>query len=145
MVAPWRKWLDDRLPPLRSRVRVSVTLRGFHDGWKGIRVGFSLLSPVFPYYKFHSSIFPHSSYSFRFISSTPGDGASGVVGRHPCYSQTFNKWASSHLIPVVSPHPTPTLYTLLIRYVSAVGCSYVSQLPLTQCRVLCQDEVRWEV
>ena len=32
-----------------------------------------------------------------FIS--PCDGASGVVGRHPCYSLTYNIGASSHLIP----------------------------------------------
>ena len=41
-----------------------------------------------------------SSISFHFIS--PGDGASGVVGRHPCYSRTYNIGASSHLIP--RPH-----------------------------------------
>ena len=34
--------------------------------------------------------------SFHFIR--PCDGASGVVGRHPCYSRTYNM-ASSHLIP----------------------------------------------
>ena len=28
----------------------------------------------------------------------PCNGASGVVGRHPCYSQTYNLGASSHLI-----------------------------------------------
>ena len=35
--------------------------------------------------------------SFHFIRLC--DGASGVVGRQPYYSQTFNKGASSHLIP----------------------------------------------
>ena len=35
--------------------------------------------------------------SFHFIHLC--DGASDVVGRHPCYSQTFNRGASSHLIP----------------------------------------------
>ena len=38
-----------------------------------------------------------SSISFHFIS--PCDGASGVIGRHPCYSRTYNIGASSHLIP----------------------------------------------
>ena len=34
---------------------------------------------------------------FHFIRSC--DGATSMVGRHPCYSQIFNKVASSHLIP----------------------------------------------
>ena len=29
----------------------------------------------------------------------PCDGATGVVGRHPCYSRTYNIGVSSHLIP----------------------------------------------
>ena len=33
----------------------------------------------------------------------PCASASGVVGRHPCYSQTFNNGASSHLIPRPMP------------------------------------------
>ena len=33
----------------------------------------------------------------------PWDGSSGVVDRHSCYSQTFNKWVSSHLIHRTSP------------------------------------------
>ena len=36
----------------------------------------------------------------HFVSFHPPlDGASGVVGRHPCYSRTYNIGASSHLIP----------------------------------------------
>ena len=38
-----------------------------------------------------------SSISFHFIR--PCDGASGVVGLHPCYSRTYNIGASSHPIP----------------------------------------------
>ena len=55
------------------------------------------VSPVFPYQKFHSTISRHSSISFHFIR--PCDGTSGMVGRRPCYSQTYNMGASSHLIP----------------------------------------------
>ena len=35
----------------------------------------------------------------REIICRDGDGASGVVGRHPCYSRTYNIGTSSHLIP----------------------------------------------
>ena len=31
------------------------------------------------------------------------DSATGVVGRHPCYSLTFNIGASSHLVPRPGP------------------------------------------
>ena len=97
--ASWRKRLGARLPPLGSRVRVSVPLCGFRGGRNGVWVGFLGISPVFPYHKFHSTISPTliSSISFHIIS--PCDGASGVVGRHPCYSRTYNLGASSHLIP----------------------------------------------
>ena len=95
----WRKRLDARLPPLGSRVRVSVTPRGFRGGRNGVWVGFSrgfsgLPLPQISFHHFSTLI---SSISFHFIS--PCDGASGVVGRHPCYSLTFNIGASSHLIP----------------------------------------------
>ena len=82
------------LPPLGSWVRISVTPCGFRGGRNGVWVGFS---PIFPYHKFHSTISPHLSISFHFIS--PCDGASGMVSQHPCYSQTYNMGASSHLIP----------------------------------------------
>ena len=95
--ASWLKRLGARIPPLGSRVRVSVTPCGFRDGRNGVWVGFSRVTPLFPYHKFHSTISPHSSISFNFIR--PCDGASGVVGRHPCYSRTYNFGASSHLIP----------------------------------------------
>ena len=39
--------------------------------------------------------------SFHFISTC--DVATGVVGRHPCYSQTFSIGASSHLVPRSCP------------------------------------------
>ena len=61
-----------RSPPtaaLGSRGRVSVTPCGFRGGRNGVWVGFSRVSPVFPYHKFHSTISPHSSHPFRFISS----------------------------------------------------------------------------
>ena len=50
-----------------------------------------------PQISFHHFSILISSTSFHFIS--PFDGASGVVGRHPCHSLTYNIGASSHLIP----------------------------------------------
>ena len=99
MAASWRKRLDARLPPLGSRVRVSVTPCGFRCGRNGVWVGFSRGFSRFPLpqISFHYFSTLISSISFHFIS--PCDGATGVVGRHPCYSLTFHIGASSHLIP----------------------------------------------
>ena len=46
--APWRKRLVTRLPPLRSRVRDSVSPCGFRDGRNGMLVGFLQVSPILP-------------------------------------------------------------------------------------------------
>ena len=43
---------------------------GFVVDETGSRQVFLGVSPVFPYHKFHSTISPHSSHPFRFISST---------------------------------------------------------------------------
>ena len=99
--ASWRKRLGARLPPLGSRVRVSVPPCGFRGGRNGVWVGFSRgFSPFSPTTNFIPP-FLHTHLihfvSFHFIS--PCEGASGVVGRHPCYSQTYDIGASSHLIP----------------------------------------------
>ena len=68
--ASWRKRLDSRLPPLGSWVRVSVTPCGFRGGRNGVWVGFSRGFSHFPLPQiFHSTISPHSSHPFRFISS----------------------------------------------------------------------------
>ena len=87
------------LPPLGSRVRVSIPPCGFRGGRNRVWVGFSQGFPLFPLpqISFHHFSTLISSISFHFIS--PCDGASGVVGRHPCYSPTYNIGASSHLIP----------------------------------------------
>ena len=95
----WRKRLGARLPPLGSRVRVSVTPCGFRGGrnevWVGFSWGFShFLLPQISFHHFSTLI---SSISFHFIR--PCDGATDVVGRHPCYSRTYNMGPSSHLIP----------------------------------------------
>ena len=98
MAASWRKRLDARLPSLGSRVHISVTPCGFRGGRNGVWVGFSRGFSHFPLplISFHHFSTLISSISFHFIS--PCDGASGVVGRHPC-SLTYNIGASSHLIP----------------------------------------------
>ena len=97
--ASWRKRLDARLPPLGSRVRISVPPCGFRGGRNGVWVGFSRGFSRFPLpqISFHYFSTLMSSISFNFIS--PCDGATGLVVRHPCYSRTYNIGASSHLIP----------------------------------------------
>ena len=97
--ASWRKRLAARLPSLGSRVRVSVPPCGFRGGRNGVWVGFSRGFSRFPLpqLSFHHFSIHISSISFHFIS--PCDGASGVVGRHPCHSLIYNIGASSHLIP----------------------------------------------
>ena len=85
--------LNTCLPLLRSRICVSATPCGFCGGQNGVWVGFCLGLSVFPCHKFLSTISPHTSHSFRFISFhfiRPCDGATGVVGRHPSYSLTYN-------------------------------------------------------
>ena len=78
---------------------ISVTPCGFRGGRNGVWVGFSRGFSRFPLpqISFHHFSTLISSISFHIIS--PCDGASGVVGRHPCYSWTYNIGASSHLIP----------------------------------------------
>ena len=97
--ASWRKRLDARLPPLGSRVRVSVPPCWFRVGRNGVWVGFSGGFSRFPLPQISFHHFPTliSSISFHFIR--PCDGESGLVSRHPCYSWTYNIGASSHLIP----------------------------------------------
>ena len=66
--------------------------------WVGFSRGFSRF-PL-PQISFHHFSTLISSLSFHF--SCPCDGAWGVVGRHPCFSRTYNIGSSSHLIP--RPH-----------------------------------------
>ena len=68
------------------------------NAYNGVWVGFSRGSSRFPLpqISFHHFSTLISSISFHFIS--PCDGATGVVGRHPCFSRTYNIGASSHLI-----------------------------------------------
>ena len=69
------------------------------QGLIGFSQGFSHF-PL-PQISFHHFFTLIHFVSFHFIS--PCDGAIGMVGQHPCYSQTFNIGASSHLIPRPSP------------------------------------------
>ena len=52
-----------------------------------------------PQISFHPFLHTHLIHFVSFHFICPCDGATGVVGQHSCYSQTFNKWASSHLRP----------------------------------------------
>ena len=87
--ASWRRQLGALLPPLGSRVRVSVTPCGFRGGRKGVWVGLSRGFSRFPLpqISFHHFSTLISSITFHFIS--PCDGALGVVGRHPSDSRTY--------------------------------------------------------
>ena len=71
VAASWRKRLGARLPPLGSRVRVSVPLCGFRGGRNGVWVGFSWGFSRFPLpqISFHHFSTLISSISFHFISS----------------------------------------------------------------------------
>ena len=99
LAASWCKWLGARLPPLGSRVCVSVSPCGFRCGWNGVWVGFSRGFSHFPLPQISFRHFSTLISSISFHFSSPCDGASDVVGRHPCYSRTYNIGASSHLIP----------------------------------------------
>ena len=103
MTASWRKRLDTRLPQPGSRAHISLTPCGFHGGRNWVWVGFSrgFSSFPLPQISFHHFSTVISYISFDFIS--PYDGATGVVGRHSCYSLTFKLGASSHLIPRPGP------------------------------------------
>ena len=97
---PWRMRLNARLPPLGSRVLVMVTPCGFRGRRKEVWVGFSGFLPFSPATKFISLfIDTHliNFATFHFIHSC--EGASGVVGRHPCSLKTFKyrEFIESHL------------------------------------------------
>ena len=68
--ASWRKRLGARLPPRWGPEFASRSLHvGFVVDETGSGQGFHGVSPVFPYHQFHSTIYPHSSHPFRFIST----------------------------------------------------------------------------
>ena len=99
IVATWCKRFGARLPPPGSRVRVSFTPYGFRGGWNGASGKVFLeVSPVFPCEKFYSTISPHSSHPFRFISSASTmvrqAWSTGILAIH----WTYNIGASSHLV-----------------------------------------------
>ena len=110
MAASWRKQLDAHLPPLGSRTTSRLGHSMWVSWWKKRSLGrfFSGLLPfslptnfVPPFLDTHLVHFV----SFHYICAY--DGASGVVARHPSYSQIFNKGASSRVILC----PGPFLHT----------------------------------
>ena len=85
---------------LGSRVRVSVSTCGFNGGRNEIGTFFSGFR--FPLQlSFHHFSTLISSVSFHSINLC--NDVTGVVDRHPCYSQTFIIGASSLLIPEPGP------------------------------------------
>ena len=97
------KQLNARLPQLGTRVCFSAIPCRYRCGRNEVWVCFSRgFSPFpLPQISFHHFSRLNSSFSFHFISSC--DAATGVVGRHPCYSLTFSIGASTHLIPRPEP------------------------------------------
>ena len=74
MAALWCKLLDAGIPPLGSRVWVSVTPFGFRGGWNGDSIGFSRVFSLFPPVINFIPLFLHANlihFVFHFISSTP--------------------------------------------------------------------------
>ena len=96
----YRWTLGTHFPPLGSPVRVSMSPRGFRGErnfvWVDISRSFSRF-PL-PRISFHHFFTLNSFSAFHSISFATCDGESVVVGRLPCYSQMFNKGASSHFI-----------------------------------------------
>ena len=68
-------------------------------GRNGVWVGFSRDFSRFPLLKISVHYFSILTLFISFHFIRPCDGATGVVGQHPCYSPSFNVGASSHLIP----------------------------------------------
>ena len=60
--------------------------------------------------------------SFNFIRSC--DDATGVLVRHPCYSQTFNKGPSTHLISRPGPVSDSSLGYLFILLIFPLKCQF---------------------
>ena len=91
--------------------------------------------------------------SFHFIR--PCDNASGMVGRQPCYSQTFNMEASWHRIPRPGPVSDRIIYThiLFSTFVRHRTRSRVEMWRSVICRMPtdhawrdeCGDMVKWNL
>ena len=101
MAAPWCKQLYAHLPPLGSQVCVFITPCGFCGGQNRVWVGFSWGFSRFPLpqISFHFFSIHIHFVSFHFIHHC--DSASGMVGWHPCYTQTFKYRGFS------AAHPSP--------------------------------------
>ena len=130
-MTPWQKRLDVHLPQLGSRSHVSITPCGFRSGWNGIWVDFLRVSPVFPVTNFIQPLIHIQLVSFHFIR--PCDDASDMVCRHPCYSQTFNKGTSLHLIlwpGLMSGTSWGYTNSLIIRQCLLFSINYVSVIDL---------------
>ena len=101
------KWhgglVEQAVSRLPSGVRISFTPFRFRGGRNGIWVGFSRDSPVFHFYKFHSTISPHSAHQFRSISFSSEPVVVLQTWSSGTYSQTFNVGASSRLVPWPGP------------------------------------------
>ena len=84
----WRKRLGARLPPLGSRVRVSVIPCGFRGGTKrGLGRCFTGFLPFSPTTNFIPTFL--TTHIIRsIILHPPCDDAPGVVGRHSCFPHT---------------------------------------------------------
>ena len=86
-------------------LRVGFMVDNLESGWVFLRV-----PSIFHFHKFHSTLI--SFILFNFICHC--DGASGIIGQHPWYSQTFNKGASSRLLPRTGPMSEDRPYLFII-------------------------------
>ena len=100
----------------------SLSLHEVSCGRKGAWVDFSRTFSPFPCHKFHSTI--SHKHLTHFDSSDfihPCNGASGVVGQHPCYAHTF-KYRS-----FIASHPSTRScvvheFRIFIQFLSGTGC-----------------------
>ena len=123
MHAHYAACIKNNLPPLGSRVRVSITPCGFRSGRKRVRVGFSrgfsrLLLPQISFHHF-----------FTLISFHPPQW---WYVRHPCYSQIFKYRGFIPSHPLTRPcvgHELKTYYICIYT-----GCKKIRIQTLRVCR-----------
>ena len=115
---------------LWCRARVLATPCGFCGRQIRVWVRFFGVSPIFPCHESHSSILPLSPHSFCFIRYC--DGATGVVGRLPYYSQTSN--IGTLYISLLCPRAGLSLQTQAprLQFCPKAGVPYQTREPRLQ-------------
>ena len=125
VVALLRKRLGARLPPVGSRVRISVPSWKFRDGRNGVWVGFSRGFSCFPQPQilFHHFFTLILSISFHFISSAP------AMARQACSAGTFAiHWPSIYGFIASHPSTRPCVGHELSMLLLGLKCLYCERL-----------------